>query len=38
MLACQNLLLAAHRHGLAGCWMCAPIFCPALVVETLALP
>lgn len=37
-LACQNLLLAAHHHGLAGCWMCAPIFCPELVVEILALP
>lgn len=37
-LACQNLLLAAQQHGLVGCWMCAPIFCPALVVETLALP
>ena len=37
-LACQNLLLAAQHHGLAGCWMCAPIFCPALVVEILALP
>ena len=37
-LACQNLLLAAQHHGLVGCWMCAPIFCPELVVETLALP
>ena len=37
-LACQNLLLAAQQHGLVGCWMCAPIFCPELVVETLALP
>ena len=37
-LACQNLLLAAHQHGLQGCWMCAPIFCTELVVETLALP
>jgi nitroreductase len=37
-LACQNLLLAAHHHGLAGCWMCAPLFCPDLVIETLALP
>ena len=37
-LACQNLLLAAQHHGLVGCWMCAPIFCPSLVVETLALP
>ena len=37
-LACQNLLLAAHHVGLVACWMCAPIFCPELVVETLALP
>lgn len=37
-LACQNLLLAAQQQGLVGCWMCAPIFCPELVVETLALP
>ncbi len=37
-LACQNLLLAGQHHGLVGCWMCAPIFCPELVVETLALP
>jgi coenzyme F420-0:L-glutamate ligase / coenzyme F420-1:gamma-L-glutamate ligase len=37
-LACQNLLLAAHQHGLAACWMCAPIFCPALVQAILDLP
>jgi coenzyme F420-0:L-glutamate ligase / coenzyme F420-1:gamma-L-glutamate ligase len=37
-LACQNLLLAAHQHGLAACWMCAPIFCPALVQTILDLP
>lgn len=37
-LACQNLLLAAHHHGLAACWMCAPIFCPELVQAILDLP
>jgi F420 biosynthesis protein FbiB-like protein len=37
-LACQNLLLAAQQHGLAACWMCAPIFCPDLVQTTLDLP
>jgi F420 biosynthesis protein FbiB-like protein len=37
-LACQNLLLAAQHHGLAACWMCAPIFCPALVQTILDLP
>ena len=37
-LACQNLLLAAHEGGLAACWMCAPLFAPELVRDTLALP
>lgn len=37
-LACQNLLLAAHAHGLGACWMCAPLFTPQLVRETLELP
>lgn len=37
-LACQNLLLMAHHLGLAACWMCAPLFCPAVVQATLALP
>lgn len=37
-LACQNLLLAAHHLGLAGCWMCAPIFVVPLVQEILELP
>jgi coenzyme F420-0:L-glutamate ligase/coenzyme F420-1:gamma-L-glutamate ligase len=26
--ALQNILLGAHTRGLAGFWMCAPIFCP----------
>lgn len=37
-LACQNLLLAAHAAGLGACWMCAPLFVPALVRQVLALP
>jgi len=37
-MAGQNLLLAAHALGLAACWMCAPLFCPDVVSQTLALP
>ena len=37
-MATQNLLLAAHAEGLGACWMCAPLFCPDVVVEALALP
>ena len=37
-MALQNLLLAAHAEGLGACWMCAPLFCPAVVREALALP
>ena len=37
-MAGQNLLLAAHQSGLAACWMCAPLFCPDVVQETLDLP
>jgi coenzyme F420-0:L-glutamate ligase/coenzyme F420-1:gamma-L-glutamate ligase len=37
-LACQNLLLAAHHHGLGACWMCAPLFVPDLVRVALDLP
>ena len=37
-MAAQNLLLAAHAHGLGACWMCAPLFVPTLVRDTLELP
>lgn len=37
-MAAQNLLLAAHEKGLGACWMCAPLFVPALVRDTLSLP
>ena len=36
--AAQNLMLVAHAHGLATCWMCAPLFCPDVVREALGLP
>jgi F420 biosynthesis protein FbiB-like protein len=37
-LAGQNLLLAAHTLGLGACWMCAPLFSPNIVRQTLNLP
>lgn len=37
-MAAQNLLLSAHAEGLAACWVCAPLFVPDLVRNTLALP
>jgi F420 biosynthesis protein FbiB-like protein len=37
-MAAQNLLLLAHAEGLAACWLCAPLFVPELVRETLNLP
>jgi len=37
-MAGQNLLLAAHTLGLGACWMCAPLFCPEVARDTLALP
>lgn len=37
-MAAQNLLLLAHAEGLAACWLCAPLFVPELVGETLGLP
>jgi F420 biosynthesis protein FbiB-like protein len=37
-MASQNLLLAAHAAELGACWMCAPLFCPQIVCESLQLP
>lgn len=37
-MAGQNLLLAAHAHGLGGCWMCAPLFVPQVARTALDLP
>lgn len=37
-MAAQNLWLAAHGRGLAACWLCAPLFVPTLVRNTLGLP
>ena len=37
-MAGQNLMLQAHAMGLATCWMCAPLFVPQLIRETLELP
>jgi len=37
-MAGQNLLLAAHALGLGACWLCAPLFCSAVVRSTLSLP
>jgi F420 biosynthesis protein FbiB-like protein len=36
--AIENLLLAARAEGLGACWICAPLFCPQTVRETLNLP
>ncbi len=37
-MAAQSLWLAAHAAGLGACWLCAPLFVPELVVQTLNLP
>jgi coenzyme F420-0:L-glutamate ligase/coenzyme F420-1:gamma-L-glutamate ligase len=37
-MAVQNLLLAAHTEGLGACVMCAPLFCPDSVSDSLGLP
>ena len=37
-MAAQTLWLAAHAAGLAACWLCAPLFVPQLVRQTLNLP
>jgi F420 biosynthesis protein FbiB-like protein len=36
--AVQNVMVGAYTRGLATCWMCAPLFCPEVVVEALDLP
>jgi F420 biosynthesis protein FbiB-like protein len=36
--AVQNVLLAAHAEGLGACWFCAPLFCQAIVQDTLKIP
>jgi F420 biosynthesis protein FbiB-like protein len=35
--AIQNMLLTAYRLGLDTGWMCAPLFCPDVVVRALDL-
>jgi F420 biosynthesis protein FbiB-like protein len=35
--AIQNMLLMAYDLGLDGGWMCAPLFCPEVVCQTLHL-
>ncbi len=37
-MAAQNLMLAARAEGLGACVMCAPLFCPDVVNESLQLP
>ena len=37
-MAVQNLLLAAQSGGLGSCVLCAPLFCPDTVLESLDLP
>jgi len=36
--AVENLMLSAPAHGLATCWVAAPIFCPDAARDALALP
>jgi coenzyme F420-0:L-glutamate ligase / coenzyme F420-1:gamma-L-glutamate ligase len=36
--AIQNIMLAAYEHGLGTGWMCAPLFCPDIVLDALDLP
>jgi coenzyme F420-0:L-glutamate ligase/coenzyme F420-1:gamma-L-glutamate ligase len=37
-MAGSTLLLAAHAAGLAGVWLCAPLFAPQAVRQSLHLP
>jgi F420 biosynthesis protein FbiB-like protein len=36
-MASQNLLLSAQAEGLGACWMCAPLFAPEEVLQSLDL-
>ena len=36
--AVENLMLAATDLGYASCWVAAPIFCPEVARDALALP
>ena len=36
--AVENLMLAATDLGYASCWVAAPIFCPEVARDSLALP
>jgi F420 biosynthesis protein FbiB-like protein len=36
--AVENLMLAATDMGFASCWVAAPIFCPEVARDALALP
>jgi F420 biosynthesis protein FbiB-like protein len=36
--AIQNLLLSLYASGLDAGWMCAPLFCPEVVRESLGMP
>lgn len=36
--AVENMMLAATDHGLASCWIAAPIFCPHEARDALELP
>ncbi len=36
--AVQNMMLAAYDRGLSTGWMCAPLFCPDVVIAALGLP
>lgn len=37
-MAVQNLWLMATAEGLGACWLCAPLFVPELVQQTLSVP
>lgn len=37
-MAGENLLLAAHAHGLGACWMCAPLFAENAAKVAIDLP